>query len=51
MRDRGYEYCGDDRGYLYNITNDLGDYINLASKMPDKLKEMRDKLIEYQGTH
>ena len=51
MRDRGYEYCGDDRGCLYNIINDSGDHINLALKIPDKLNEMRDRLIEYQETH
>ena len=45
------EYCGDDRGCLYNIMDDPGEHNNLASLMPDKLKKMRDKLIEYQGTH
>ena len=45
------EYCGDDRGCLYNIVDDPGEHVNLASEMSDKLKEMRDRLIEYQGTH
>ena len=45
------EYCGEHRGCLYNIFKDPGEHHNLASKMPGKLKEIRDKLSEYQATH
>ena len=38
------EHCERGDRCLYNIIDDLGEHINLASKMPDKLKEMRKKL-------
>ena len=41
------EYCGD-TGCLYNIKQDPEERVNLASQMPDKLKEMRAKLAKYQ---
>ena len=43
------EHCGD--GCLYNIKDDPEERVNLASKMPDKLKEMQQKLAMYQATH
>ena len=45
------EHCGKHRGCLYDIINDPGEHKNLASQMPHKLKEMREKLREYQATH
>ena len=41
------EYCGDS-GCLYNIKQDPEERMNLASQMPEKLKEMRAKLAKYQ---
>ena len=43
------EHCGDS-GCLYNIIDDPEEYINLAEKMPDVLKEMQAKLAKYQAT-
>ena len=40
-----------DSGCLYNIKTDPNEHVNLASKMPDVLAEMRKKLSGYQGTH
>lgn len=37
--------------YSYNIKNDPFEHVNLASKMPDVLKNMRTKLQKYQATH
>ena len=45
------EHCEKGDGCLYDIINDPGEHNNLASKMPNKLKEMRDRLSEYQTTH
>ena len=45
------EHCDKIGGCLYNIMDDPGEHNNLASKMPDKLKEMQDKLSKYQATH
>jgi arylsulfatase I/J len=42
------EHCGRGDGCLYSIINDPGERI---TKMPDKLKEMREKLSKYQATH
>ena len=44
-------HCNQGDGCLYDIINEPGEHYNLASKMPDKLKEMQQKLSEYQGTH
>ena len=45
------EHCDKGQGCLYDIIKDPGEHHNLASQMPDKLKEMREKLSEYQSTH
>ena len=47
----GRERCGEDRGCLYDIINDPREHHNLASKMPRKLKKMRERLRKYQATH
>ena len=44
------EHCGDD-GCLFNIKNDPEERVNLATKMPDMLKEMQTKLMEVQATY
>ena len=44
------EHCGDG-GYLYNIKEDPEERENLATKMPDILKEMQQKLAKYQTTY
>ena len=44
------EHCGDS-GCLYNIKDDPEEHVNLASKMPDLLKEMQQKLAKYQATY
>ena len=41
------EHCKD-TGCLYNIKEDPEERMNLATQMPDKLKEMRAKLADYQ---
>jgi arylsulfatase I/J len=43
------EHCGDG-GCLYNIKDDPEERENLATKMPDVLKEMQQKLAKYQAT-
>ena len=43
------EKCGD--GCLFNIMNDPEERVNLAGTMPEKLKEMQDKLAKYQATY
>ena len=45
------EHCGESHGCLYNIMKDPEERVNLATKMPDILKEMRAKLSKYQATH
>ena len=42
------ENCGD--GCLFNIKTDPTEHVNLATKMPDVLKEMQNKLKKYQET-
>ena len=42
------EQCGD--GCLYNIKQDPEERNNLASSMPNILKEMQTKLVKYQAT-
>ena len=42
------ENCGS--GCLYNIKEDPEERKNLASSMPDVLKEMQTKLSKYQAT-
>ena len=44
------EHCGDS-GCLYNIKEDPEEHVNLATSMPDVLKEMQTKLAEYQATY
>ena len=41
--------CGD--GCLFNIREDPNEYANLATKMPDMLKMMQNKLKGYQKTY
>ena len=43
------ENCGD--GCLFNIKADPTEHVNLATKMPDVLKEMQNKLKKYQETY
>ena len=43
------ENCGD--GSLFNIKTDPTEHVNLATKMPDVLKEMQNKLKKYQETY
>jgi len=44
------EHCGDG-GCLYNIKEDPEERVNLATRMPDILKEMQQKLAMYQATY
>ena len=44
------EHCGQG-GCLYNIKDDPEERVNLASKMPDILKQMQAKLTKYQATY
>ena len=44
-------HCNEGEGCLYNIIEDPGEYHNLASVMPHKLKEMQTRLHAYQATH
>ena len=44
------EHCGN-TGCLFNIKEDPTEHVNLASAMPDKLKEMQAKLAQYQATY
>ncbi len=42
-------YYFEDDGYeLYNLKNDIGEKRNLAAKMPEKLSELRGRLVEWQ---
>ena len=47
---KALEHCGDG-GCLYNIKEDPEERVNLATKMPDILKEMQQKLAKYQATY
>ncbi|MFM7210343.1 MAG: sulfatase-like hydrolase/transferase, partial [Verrucomicrobiota bacterium] len=42
------EYLEDGRLELYNLKDDLGETKNLADSMPDKAKELREKLIAWR---
>ena len=44
------EHCGDD-GCLYNIKDDPEERKNIATKEPEILKDMQDKLKKYQATY
>ena len=44
------EHCGDD-GCLYNIKDDPEERNNIATKEPETLKKMQDKLKNYQATY
>ncbi len=39
-----------ENGYvqLFNLSNDIGEHINLADSMPDKLNELRNSLHKWQ---
>ena len=47
---KNVEHCGDG-GCLYNIKDDPEERVNLATKMPDVLKEMQQKLAKYQASY
>ena len=47
---KAVEHCGEG-GCLYNIKEDPEERVNLATKMPDVIKEMQQKLAKYQATH
>ncbi|MFM9167717.1 MAG: aryl-sulfate sulfohydrolase, partial [Verrucomicrobiota bacterium] len=42
------EYLEDGRLELYNLRDDLGETKNLADSMPDKAKELREKLVAWR---
>jgi arylsulfatase A len=42
------EYFEDGRLELYNLKDDLSEKSNLAEKMPEKAKELHQKLIDYR---
>lgn len=42
------EYLEDGRLELYNLSNDIGETKNLASDMPEKAKELRDRLVAWR---
>ena len=42
------EFFGDDRHELYDLKDDIGERRNLAQKMPDKAKEMSDRLVAWR---
>ena len=39
-----FERYEDGRVHLYNLKDDIGEKVDLAEKMPEKVKEMREKL-------
>ncbi|HEY2415288.1 MAG TPA: sulfatase [Pirellulaceae bacterium] len=42
------EFFEDGRLELYNLANDIGEKDNLAQKMPEKTKEMHDRLLAWR---
>ena len=42
------EYLEDGRLELYNLKEDLGETKNLAGSMPDKAKELHEKLVAWR---
>ena len=42
------EFLEDNRLELYNLKDDLGEQKNLAATMPDKAKELHDKLVAWR---
>lgn len=42
------EFFEDGRLELYNLRNDVGETNNLAGKMPDKAKELQEKLVAWR---
>src|SRR4051812_13478821 len=42
------EFFTDMRVELYNLKDDIGEKHNLAEQMPEKVKELRDRLHEWQ---
>jgi arylsulfatase A-like enzyme len=42
------EFFEDNRLELYNLKDDLGEQQNLAATMPDKAKELHDKLVAWR---
>lgn len=43
------EYLEDGRLELYNLSNDIGETKNLANEMPDKARELHDRLIAWRS--
>jgi hypothetical protein len=41
------ENGGDDKLFLYNLATDIGESVNLASSMPEKVAELRAKMDRY----
>ena len=44
------EFLEDGRLELYNLRDDLGETKNLASSMPDKTKELHEKLLAWRAS-
>ena len=42
------EYFEDGRLELYNLAEDLGERNNLATKMPERARELHDKLVAWR---
>src|SRR5262249_21372673 len=42
------EFFEDGRLELYNLKDDVGEKNNLAGKLPDKAKELHDKLVAWR---
>jgi hypothetical protein len=42
------EYYEDGRLELYNLKDDLGESRNLAGELPEKAKELRDRLSQWK---
>ncbi len=43
------EFLEDGRLELYNLKEDLGEKTNLATRMPEKARELRDKLVAWRA--
>ena len=44
------EWYEDNRCELFNLRQDIGEKANLAEANPDKVKELRDKLVTWRKT-
>jgi hypothetical protein len=42
------EYLEDGRLELYNLSDDIGETKNLANEMPDKAKELHNRLVAWR---